>query len=72
MKTYLVHTTLPTTLKLKAENFQFTLDARVLSFFVEGREIAAFPAENIICVIEHPFGLVTVPEPEFPDKDLED
>lgn len=59
-------------MKIKAELFQFTADAHVLSFFVEGREVAAFPSENVICVVEHPFGCVTITEPEFPDTDFDD
>lgn len=72
MKIFHVHTTMPNTLRIKAEQFQFTSDAHVLSFYVEGREIAAFPSENVICVIEHPFGCITISEPEFPDIDLDD
>lgn len=60
MKTYIIQTTLPSIVRIRAEAFRFGMDARVLSFYVEGREVAAFPCENIVGVAEKPFGFAAV------------
>ena len=74
MKTYVIQTTLPSVVRIRAEAFRFGMDARVLSFYVEGREVAAFPCENIVGVAEKPFGFAGVPDTdtEFLDQDEDD
>ncbi|MDE1170290.1 MAG: hypothetical protein PW734_03630 [Verrucomicrobium sp.] len=61
MKTYVVQTTLPSLLRIRAEEFQFHSRDGILYFSVEGRRVAAFPIEAVVAVAEKPFGLGNVP-----------
>ncbi len=61
MKTYVVQTTLPSIIRIRAEEFQFHARDGILYFSVEGRRIAAFPIEAVIGIAEKPFGMGNVP-----------
>ncbi len=65
MNTYLIQTTLPSMVRVRAEEFQFNAKDGILYFTVEGRRVAAFPVEAVVGVAEKPFGLDQVSQPDW-------